>query len=103
MKHKNPNILLFWWYYQYKVFWSKTNVNKYLTLVPTNESKEKIKKHEELWIKIKDLIRSVTENSDDYDENYTKIKFNSDDKLPLNKMIEFPTMIIVVKSCFSWK
>ena len=38
-----------------------------LTLVPTNESKEKIKKYEELWIKIRDLIRSITENSDDYD------------------------------------
>ena len=38
------------------------NENKYLTLVPTNESKEKIKKYEELWIKIRDLIRSIIEN-----------------------------------------
>ena len=29
---------------------------------------------------------------DDYDEEYMKIKFNSDDKLPLNKTIEIPTM-----------
>ena len=36
---------------------------KYLTLVPTNESKEKIKKYEELWIKIRDLIKSVTKKS----------------------------------------
>ena len=36
-------------------------------LVPTNESKEKIKKYEELFIKIRDLIRSITKNSDDYD------------------------------------
>ena len=41
---------------------------KILTLVPTNESKEKIKKYEELWCKIIDLIRSITENSDHYDE-----------------------------------
>ena len=41
-----------------------------LMLVPTNESKEKIKKYEELWIKIKDLIRSITRNADDYDEKY---------------------------------
>ena len=38
------------------------NENKYLALVPTNESKEKIKKYEELWIKIRDLIRSIIEN-----------------------------------------
>ena len=57
-------------------------------LVPTNESKGKIKKQEELWIKIRDLIRSLTKNSDDYDEKYMKIKFNSDDELTLNKTIE---------------
>ena len=36
--------------------------NKSLTLVPTNESKEKNKKYEELWSKIRDLITSITEN-----------------------------------------
>ena len=29
-----------------------------------------------------------------------KIKFNSDDELPLNKPIEFPTMTIVVRAVF---
>ena len=36
-----------------------------LTLVPTNESKEKIKKYKELWIKIRYLIRSIAKNLDD--------------------------------------
>ena len=57
-----------------------------------NESKEKIKKHEELWNKIKDLIRSITKNSDDYYEKYMKIKFDLDDELPLNKTIEIFSM-----------
>ena len=35
-------------------------------LFPIDETKEKIKKYEELWIKIRYLIRSITENSDDY-------------------------------------
>ena len=76
------------------------NRNKYLTLVLTNESKEEIKKYEELWSKIRDLIRSITENSDDYDEKYMKIQFNSDDELPLNKTIEIHNMIIVVRAVF---
>ena len=42
----------------------------------------------------------MTKNSDDYDENYIKIKFNSDDKLPLNKMIKIPSMIIIVRAVF---
>ena len=44
------------------------------------------------------LIRSVTKASDDYDEEHMKIKFNSDDELPLNKAIEIPSMIIVVRA-----
>ena len=46
---------------------------------------KKIKKYEELWSKIRDLIGSITKNSDDYDEKYKKINFNLDDKLPLSK------------------
>ena len=76
------------------------NKTKYLLLVPTNESKEKIKKYQELWSKIRDLARSITKNSDDYDEKYMKIKFNSDDKLPLNKTIKIRTITIVVRAVF---
>ena len=82
------------------VYFEEINGNKYLTPVPTNESEEKIKKYEELWIKIRDLTRSVTTKSDDYDEKYTKIDFNSDDELPLNKMIKIPVMVIAVGAIF---
>ena len=43
---------------------------------------------------------SITKTSDDYDEKYMKIKFNSDDELPLNKTIEIPTITIVVTAIF---
>ena len=71
-----------------------------MTLVYTNESNEKIKENEELWSKIRELIRSVNEKLTDYDEIYMEIKFNSADELPLNKMIEIPIMIIVVSAIF---
>ena len=45
-------------------------------------AKKKFKKYEKLWTKIRDLIRLITENSDDYDEKYMKTKSMSDDKLP---------------------
>ena len=51
-------------------------------------------------MKIRDLIRSITKNLDDYDEKYMKIKFNSDDKLPLNKTIEVTTIAAVVRAAF---
>ena len=74
------------------------NGNKYLTLVPTNASKEKIKKYEELCIKIRGLIRSITTNLNDTDEKYMKIKFDSDDNLPLNETIEMPVVTTVVRA-----
>ena len=78
-------------------YFQEINGSKYLTLVPTNKNKEKIKKYEELWIKIRDLIRSITRNSD---EKYMKIKFSSDDELSVNKTIEIPAMTVVVTAIF---
>ena len=78
----NPLYLIFG---KVNAYLEKINENKYLTLVCTNEREEKTKKCEELWIKIRDLIRSITKNSNDYDEKYMKIKFNSDNELPLIK------------------
>ena len=49
---------------------------------------------------VRDLIRLITKNSNDYDEKYMKIKFNLDEELPLNKTIEIPSMIIVVRAIF---
>ena len=60
-------------------------------LVPTDESKEIVKKFEELWNKIRDLARSITNSSNDCDKQYMKIKFNLDDCLPLIKCTKFVT------------
>ena len=53
-----------------------------------------------MWIKIRDLIISITKTSDDYDKKHMKIKFNSDDELTLNKAIKIPTIRIAVKAIF---
>ena len=49
-------------------YFEEINGNKYLTLVHTNESKEKIERYEEVWSKVRDLVRLITKISDDYDE-----------------------------------
>ena len=41
---------------------------EYLGLFPTNQSKEILKKTEEMVNKIRTLIRSITSNSGDYNE-----------------------------------
>ena len=62
--------------------------------------KAKKKKYEELWIEIRDSIGLIIKNSDNYDEKYFKIKFNSNGELYLNKTIEIPTMTIVLTAIF---
>ena len=47
-----------------------SNGSKYLTLVPTDQSKDTLKTYEEQWTKIRDLISSKTNDSDNYDEKY---------------------------------
>ena len=56
-----------------------------MTLVPTVESRDTQKIYEELSKKIRHLITSITNNSDNCDEKYMTIKFISHDDLPLRK------------------
>ena len=48
----------------------------------------------------KNLIGSTNNNSDYYNERDVKIKFNSDDDLPLKRTLEFHNIIILVRSVF---
>ena len=84
-------------------YFEEINGNNYLTLFATNDSKDRIKNYEELWIKITDLIMLVTKKADDYDEKFIKIKLDSDDILSLNKMIKISVMVIVVRAIFLLK
>ena len=58
----------------------KFNKKNYLIVILTNESKKWKKNDGGLWIKIKDLIRLISKNLDDYNEKYTKFEFHWDDE-----------------------
>ena len=36
----------------------------------------------------------------EYEKDFMKIKFNSDDNLPLNKMLKLHTLTVIVRSVF---
>ena len=63
-------------------------VNKYLIFDSTDENKELLKKYNDVWNGIKDKIKEVSSGECDYEKDYMKIKFNSDDELPLNKPLK---------------
>ena len=71
-----------------------------MTLVPTDESKYISKRNEELRTKFRDLIRPITNDFDDYNKKYVKIKFNSDDNILLKKTLELHKMVIILRSVF---
>ena len=71
-----------------------------MTLVSTDESKDAPIKYQKLGNKIKDLIRSNTNKSDNYDKKYMKRKFNLNGDLPLKETLWLHNMIIVVISAF---
>ena len=75
-------------------------VNKYLVFDSTDENKELLKKHNDVWNGIKNKIKEVDDTECDYEKDYMKIKFNSDDNLPLNKPLKFYLMTITIRSVF---
>ena len=76
------------------------NGNKYLTLVSTDKNKKSLIKYTELWDIIKSLIQCNSIKVGKYEEDFMKMKFNSDDNLPLNKILKLHNMTIVIRSDF---
>ena len=75
-------------------------INKYLVFDSKDENKELLKKYNDVFNGIKDKIKEVNSNECDYEKDYMKIKFNSDDDLPLNKPLKFHLMTITIRSVF---
>ena len=66
-----------------------------------NENKRLLKTYADISDGIKNEIKAINggqENS--YRKDYMKIKFNSDDDLPLNKPLRFHAMTIIIRSDF---
>ena len=77
------------------------NGNKYLILDSTDENKELLKKYNDAFNGIRDVIKTINgDKGNDYGKDYMKIKFNSDDNLPLNKPLKFHLMAITIRSVF---
>ena len=63
------------------------------------KAKKNLKKYTELWDGIKNKIEIINgDKTNEYGKDFLKTKFDSDDDLPLNKLLKFPTMTIVVRS-----
>ena len=70
------------------------NENKYLVFDSIDENKELLKKYKDVFNGIMGKIKEVSSDECDYEKDYMKIKFNSDDNLPVNKPLKFHKIII---------
>ena len=62
----------------------------------TGENKKLLKKYNDVWSRIRNKIKEMRSGECDYEKDYMKIKFNSDDNLPL----KFNNMTITIRSVF---
>ena len=94
----NPLYLLI---YKIDGFVEEKGGNKYLNITLTKNNDEVFKKYVEVLSGIKSGIEKINNNkSGEYEKDYMKIKFDSDDKLPLNKQLKLLSVTIVIRSVF---
>ena len=85
---------------------TESNGNKYLTFASIDKNKKVLEKYTKLRMKLNhvqtinagksDECNSIECNSVQYDKDYMKIKFNSDDDLPINKIVRLHILTITV-------
>ena len=75
-------------------------VNQYFVFDSTDENKELLKKYNDFFNEIRNKIKEISSDECDYEKDYMKIKFSSDDDLPLNKQLKFRNMTITIRFVF---
>ena len=76
------------------------NENKYLIFDSMDENKELLKKYNDVFNGIMCKIKEVSNDEWNYEKDYMKIQFNSDDNLPVNKPLKCHDITITLRSVF---
>ena len=75
--------------------------NKYLVFDSTDKNKKLLKRYDDVFNGIMDKIKEIDDDWLEYTEDYMKIRFTSDDNLPLNKPLKFYNMTVTIRCVFS--
>ena len=65
-----------------------------------DKNKEVLTKYTKLWDE--NSIEKVNNKLGEYGKDFMKIKFNSDDNLPLNKTLKLHNITIIIRSVFEF-
>ena len=79
-------------------YFKEKNGNKSLVFDSANENNELWKKYAGLWYLIKNEIETINAGKKgEYGKDFMKIKFDTDDNLPLNKTLKLQNMTIIIR------
>ena len=76
---------------------SKKNGSKFLSI---DKGDSVLEKYDQFSSGIKHHIKKIDDGEVNYSADYVKTKGLSDDLLPLNKLIYFPTLTVVIRCVF---
>ena len=84
-----------------KVFYSVGEENgiKYLK-IEKNYSEPALNKWNQIFDSIKYHLNKISNEEVNFNDDFNKIKFMSDDSLRLDKLIYFPTLTVVIRCVF---
>ena len=95
----NPLYLMI---YEMIVHFEEKYENKFLPLDDVDENKEVSKKYEKVWEGVKKEIETINGSKKiEYGKDYKKIRFKSNDDLPLNKSIKLRLLAIIIRCLIS--
>ena len=77
------------------------NEDKYLVFDDTYENKELLNIYDDVFNGIMSKIKETDDDWLEYAKDYMKIRFSSDDNLPLNKQLKFYNMTVTIRCVFS--
>ena len=75
----------------------KENGDRYFNISLVKDNNEVINKFNSLWKGITDWILKINGSVKEYDKDYKKIKSDSDENLPLNTVIKFHALTVIVR------
>ena len=79
----------------------KKGLSKYLVFDSTDENKRLLERYDYVFNGIMSKIKEIDDDWLEYSKDYMKIRFSSDDNLPLNKQLQFYNMTVTIRCVFT--
>ena len=101
IKNLNSSNSLYLVFNNSEAYIEKSGQNKYLIFASTDKNKMVLGDCTKIWDEINQQIELISGNKvSKYSKDLKKIKFESDDDLPISKIINIPVCVIIIRGVF---